>query len=78
MLPKRIIEAIKGRGEDLEYNFADVTRQVDRSWFTSPKQFLKQLKPNNLILALLFFPMVIVVIAINLVRKESIVINLHQ
>ena len=30
VLPKRIIEAIKGRGEDLEYNFTDVTRQVDR------------------------------------------------
>lgn len=30
VLPKRIIEAIKGRGQDLEYNFADVTRQVPK------------------------------------------------
>ena len=28
VLPKKIIEAIKGRGQDLEYNFTDVTRQV--------------------------------------------------
>jgi len=30
VLPKRIIEAIKGRGQDLEYNFTDVTRQVNK------------------------------------------------
>ena len=71
VLPKKIIEAIKGRGQDLEYNFTDVTRQVggQRSW--KPKDILKQLKPNNLILSLLFFPLVIVVIIINLVKSNT-------
>ncbi len=67
VLPKRIIEAIKGRGQDLEYNFTDVTRQVDRSWFSSsPRDLLSKLKLNNLLLSLLFFPLVVLVILINL------------
>lgn len=67
VLPKKIIEAIKGRGQDLEYNFTDVGRQVqDRSW-SSPRSFFKtqQLQLNNLILSFLFFPIVILVIVIN-------------
>ena len=68
VLPKKIIEAIKGRGQDLEYNFTDVGRQVDWSWFqacSSPRSFFKRLQLNNLILSFLFFPIVIIVILIN-------------
>ena len=37
-----------------------------RSWLTSPREFLSQLKLNNFLLGLLFFPLVIAVIVINL------------
>ena len=67
VLPTSIIEAIKGRGQDLEYNFTDVTKRVDKSWFSSPREMLSNFKINNLLLFLLFFPMVILVIFINLV-----------
>lgn len=70
VLPKRIIEQIKGRGQDLDDNLRDVTRQVadNRSWLNAlknPREFLSQLKLNNLLLSLLFFPLVILVIVMN-------------
>ncbi len=55
VLPKRIIEAIKGRGQDLEYNFNDATRH-------SPLEFFQTRKINNFFISLMCFPLVIIVI----------------
>jgi hypothetical protein len=45
-----------------------VFRQVDRSWFDSPREFFSSLKLNSLIKFLMVFPLALLVIAINLVR----------
>ncbi|TRY73782.1 hypothetical protein TCAL_16897 [Tigriopus californicus] len=76
VLPNRIIEAIKGRGQDLEDNFTDVTRNVNTTWFSSPKEHIQRLKPNHLILSLLFFPLVILVIVINILIIVLLVVGL--
>jgi hypothetical protein len=80
VLPKRIIEAIKGRGQDLDDNLRDVHRQVadNRSWFSSPREFLSQLKLNNLLLSILFFPLVILVIVMNLVIIALLIVGLGE
>ncbi|CAM6053917.1 unnamed protein product [Sphagnum tenellum] len=76
VLPKSIIEAIKGRGQDLEYNFTDVTRQVDRSWFSSPKEVLSQAEAEQPAALPPLFPLVILVIVINLVIIALLIIGL--
>ena len=60
VLPKRIIEAIKGRGEDLEHSFAGGTRQ-------NPLECLNPRKLNNLVKSLMFFPIVILIIVLNVI-----------
>jgi hypothetical protein len=69
VLPKRIIEAIKGRGQDLEYNFNDATKH-------SPLEFLATQKLNNLIISLLCFPLVLLVIVLNVLVIVMLLIGL--
>ena len=49
---------------------------MDKSWFSSPREFFSRLKPNNLILSLMFFPLVLLVIIINLIIIVLLVIGL--
>ena len=73
VLPTRIIDALKGRGKDLEENFTDVTR-INRP--QSIREFATLLSPNKLIISLLFFPMVVLVIAINMIIIALLLIGL--
>jgi len=69
LVPKKIIEAIKGRREDLDHSFTDAIKH-------SPLELLKTRTMSKLLMSLFCFPLILLVILINVVLIILLVVGL--